>query len=98
MDLFDWGRVLHSSVGTVALSAFWVAALATKGGRVHRRAGRVFLVALIGVMSLATLMVAARIRDGNPGGALFFTFLITMVATASWLTWFSVRRKRDPEG
>lgn len=96
MELFSLGVVLHSSVGAVALASFWTAALARKGSPVHRAAGKIFLVSLIGVMTFATLLVAARLREGNVGGALFFLFLISLVATACWLTWYSVRRQLDP--
>jgi hypothetical protein len=97
LALFEWGRLLHSLVGIVALASFWVAALAAKGGERHRRAGKVYLVALLGVMALSTLMVAGRFRIGDPGEAIFLAFLISMVGTASWLMWFSIRRKREPE-
>ncbi len=53
MELFELGRFLHSAVGTIALGSFWTAALATKGGRTHRTAGKVYLLALIGVMTLS---------------------------------------------
>ena len=94
MDLFELGRVLHSAAGMVALAAFWVAALAGKGGHLHRRSGRVYLLALMGVMALSSLMVAGRALHGDPGAAIFLAFLISLVGTASWLMWFSSRLKR----
>ena len=96
MELFNLGVLLHSSVGTVALASFWTAALARKGSRVHRTAGKILLLSLIGVMTFATLQVAARLQTGNLAGALLYLFLISLVATACWLTWFSVRHQRDP--
>ena len=95
MELFDLGRLLHSAVGTIALGSFWTAALASKGGRTHRKAGKVYLLALIGVMTLSTLMVAGKALEGDPGTAIFLGFLISMVGTASWLMWFSIRYRRD---
>ena len=95
MDLFELGRSLHSGAGVVALVSFWTAALSAKGGDVHRRAGRVYLAALVGVMGLSTLMVAGKAAAGDAGRAIFLSFLISMVGTASWLTWFSIRR-REP--
>ena len=96
MDLFELGRLLHSGVGTVALAAFWVAALAAKGGQLHRRAGRVYLASLLGVMGLSSLMVAGKAVAGDPKLAIFLAFLISLVGTASWLMWFSVRLRREP--
>jgi hypothetical protein len=95
VELFELGRLLHSAAGTVALAAFWAAALAPKGGGTHQKAGKVYLVALIAVMSLSTLMVTGKALDGDVGSAIFFVFLISMVGTASWLTWFSIRYRRD---
>lgn len=96
MGLFELGRLLHSGVGLVVLASFWVAALATKGGLVHRRAGKLYLVALLAVVSLSTLMVAGRAVEGDTGMAIFLAFLISMVGTASWLMWLSVGGRRDP--
>jgi hypothetical protein len=97
-DLFDLGRVLHGSIGIIALIAFWVAALAVKGSQRHRRAGRVYLPAMLLIMGLSLLMVAGQaIQKSNPGIAIYLLFLISMVGTASWLMWFSVRYKHDPQ-
>jgi hypothetical protein len=98
METFELGRLLHSTVGAVALIAFWIAALASKGGEVHRRAGKVYLSALLGVLALSTLMVAGRALMGDPGLAIFLAFLISLVGTASWLMWFAIRRKHDAAG
>ena len=97
MELFELGRLLHSAAGTVALGAFWTAALATKGGPLHKKAGKIYLLGLIAVMALSTLMVAGKLLHGDPAIAIFLLFLISMVGTASWLMWFSVRYRRAPE-
>jgi hypothetical protein len=97
VGVYELGVMLHGAVGTVTLAAFWAAALARKGGAVHRRAGQVYLASLLAVMTLASLMVAGKALEGDPKLALFLVFLISLVGTASWLTWFSVRRRRQPE-
>lgn len=97
MDLWVLGRMLHSAVGAVAVVAFWVAALAVKGGPAHRRAGRIYLLGLIGVMAMSTLMVAGKVANGEVGWAIYLVFLISIVGTASWLTWFAIRYRRDAE-
>ncbi len=97
LDLFDLGRKLHSLAGTLAQAAFWVAALAAKGGMTHRRAGKIYLRALLGVLALSTLMVAGKAVQGDAEAAIFLAFLISMVGTASWLMWFAIRYRRDPE-
>jgi hypothetical protein len=96
MEVFELGVALHGAVGVVALGSFWAAALARKGGEVHRRAGKVYLVSMLGVMAFATLLVVGKVLQGDPAFAIFFAFLISLVGTASWLTWFSIRRRREP--
>jgi hypothetical protein len=97
MDLFELGRTLHSMAGIVTLVSFWAAALAGKGGPAHRRAGRVYLLSLLVVMALSTLMVAGKVAKGDVASGIFLAFLISLVGTASWLMWFSVRWRRRPE-
>jgi len=97
MDLFDFGRLLHSVAGIAALIAFWIAACSAKGSDLHRRSGKAYLLALIVVMSLSSLMVAGRALQGDPGAAVFLAFLISLVGTASCLMWFSIRFKQDAE-
>jgi hypothetical protein len=55
----------------------------------------VYLVSLLGVMALSTLMVAGKIVDGDPALGIFLLFLISLVGSASWLMWFSSRRRRE---
>jgi hypothetical protein len=97
VELFDLGRLLHSAAGIVTLVSFWVAALAHKGGARHRRAGKVYLVSLLAVMTFSSLMVAGKAVSGDPAIAIFLAFLISMVGTASWLMWFSIRRRREAQ-
>jgi hypothetical protein len=97
IDLFHWGRLLHSCVGVVALIAFWVAGTAVKGGPLHRRAGTIYLCALLAVMALSVLMAVGRALEGDVGIAFYLTFLVSMVGTASWLMWFAIRYKENEQ-
>ena len=95
MTLFELGRLLHSTVGIVALISFWIAALARKGGPLHRRAGKVYLPSMIVIMVLSVLMVAGKASEGTTGIAIFLAFLISIVGTASWLMWVPIQRRRS---
>jgi hypothetical protein len=96
MHLFELGRLLHGSVGIIALISFWVAAFAVKGSLLHRKAGGVYLPSMLSIMALSILMVAGKaFQEGSPGMAIYILFLISMVGTACWLMWFAVRNKRD---
>lgn len=96
MELYQLGRTLHIAVGTVTLATFWLAALARKGGVLHRRAGRVYLLSLIGILATAFVMLAAQLRSGDTSMAAFIAFLSVYLGTSAWLAWFSIRRQADP--
>lgn len=78
--------VIHVAAGSLALLSGFVALYSTKGGNWHRRAGRVFVVAML-VMCAAGL-VLSLVRDKaaaiNLPAAMLTAYL---VATA----WFAVR-------
>ena len=46
----------HGLVGLVALVTFWIAAAAKKGSPLHVRTGKVYMVAMIGIIVTATPM------------------------------------------
>lgn len=54
MSNYEVIKLVHTAIGGLALVAFWSAAIARKGGSVHRVAGRVYLLTLSCVM-LSTL-------------------------------------------
>jgi hypothetical protein len=95
MTLYALGRTLHVAVGVVTLITFWTAALARKGSPRHRRAGRIYLLSLVGILATASLMLAARLRAGDYAIASFLTFITTFLGTSAWLAWSSIRKRRD---
>lgn len=97
MDLYLLGRTLHVSVGVVTLTTFWIAALARKGGVVHRRAGAVYLVSLIAILLTSVVMLAGRLAAGDSSTAAFIGILIIFIGTSAWLAWSSVRSKERIE-
>ena len=68
--MHDLLRALHISTGFVGLAAFWIPALARKGGRLHVGAGRVFaacayVVALSALGSTSWALLHRRAGRGN---------------------------------
>ena len=51
--LQSWFALPHAGIGALALVSFWTAALARKGSQAHRYAGRVFLLAMLGILITA---------------------------------------------
>jgi hypothetical protein len=85
--------ILHVAGGTVALLAGLVAISSSKGGRVHRTAGNVFVVSMV-VMAAFADYLAVVMPDQLPnliGG----TFTIYLVATA-WMTVWRPERTSGP--
>lgn len=82
---------LHIGGGVVGLASGTVAAVAPKGGRVHRTAGNVFFVAMLTMAAMASVaspFMSSVPQQANLVGGVFTFYL---VATA----WMTVRR---PEG
>lgn len=83
--------VLHIAAGSLGIVSGYVAIFAGKGGRLHRRAGIVFVLAMA-AMAAAAIFLALRIpQRGNVGGGLLAFYL---VATG----WMTVRREAGRTG
>src|SRR5438270_7356235 len=76
---------MHIGAGTVALFAGVIALSAAKGGTVHRRAGTVFVIAMLIMALLADYL--AVIRPDQLPNLLVGTFTFYLIVTA-WLTVF----------
>lgn len=83
--------VLHISGGAVGLVSGFAALAAPKGRRVHRAAGKAFVVAML-VMAVFAVIVA--LQRNQPLNILAGVFTLYMVATA----WLAVRRPAGTVG
>ncbi len=84
--------MLHIGGGTTALMSGTVAAIARKGGPLHRAAGNVFLVSMLVMAVLADYL--AVVMPGQIFNLAIGTFALYLVATA----WLTVRRKEGAIG
>jgi uncharacterized membrane protein len=83
--------ILHIAAGSAAIVTGYVAIFASKGGRLHRRAGILFVLAMV-TMGCAAIFLALRIpQRGNVAGGLLAAYL---VATG----WMTVRRQAGRTG
>ncbi|MEE4303798.1 MAG: hypothetical protein V2J19_06545 [Wenzhouxiangella sp.] len=85
----------HALVGTVALATFWTAALAKKGSPLHKAVGKIYLLAMIGVVLTALPLTLAFTLQGQWVGAAFLGYLIVLVSHACRMAWLAIRYKRD---
>lgn len=83
-------RLLHIAAGTVALFAGLIPMLGRKGGPVHRRAGRVYVGAMITVALTAVVLTALL---PPTSGRLFLTGIAVFSFYLSFTGWRTARRR-----
>ena len=81
--------LVHISAGTLGLLSGTAAILFRKGSPRHARAGRVFVVAMLTMASVAVYLAIVRHQPSNFGGGMFTFYLIL----TAWLT----ARRKDGE-
>jgi hypothetical protein len=75
--------ILHIGAGAVGLASGTMAALARKGGRLHRRAGTVFVISLV-VMGVFAAYLSIAVPDQIVN--LFIGTLVVYLVMTGWLT------------
>jgi uncharacterized membrane protein len=85
----------HIACGVIALVTYWMAGLSKKGSPLHKGAGRVYLLAMIGIALSSIVLAAGAFAAGKPVIGTFLAYLVVITSTAMWLGWTSIRRKRD---
>ena len=93
MNAYSMLVAVHVLVGAVALASFWTAALLRKGTPAHRATGRIYLLAMVGIIVTGTPMAVSRWLDGHPVTAAFLGYLVVITATGVWVSWRAVRDK-----
>ncbi|QSX79146.1 DUF2306 domain-containing protein [Agrilutibacter solisilvae] len=85
----------HVAAGTLALATFWSAAALRKGSPLHRRAGQLYLLAMLGIILSGLPLAVVRVVEGHPVTAAFLGYLVVITAGGTWTAWRAVRDKRD---
>jgi uncharacterized membrane protein len=83
---------VHIGGGAIGLASGTVAAFARKGGPLHRKAGKVFLISMVVSATLAIYLAFAM--PDQIVNAFIGTLVIYLLATA----WMTVRRKQGTTG
>ena len=89
---------LHIAIGLMAVCAGSVALYTLKGSSVHRRAGTIFVCAMISMSLTGALMVASgrSVRAANVLPGLLTTYLVVTAVTT--MRWPSVTARRIDRG
>ena len=95
MSWYSNTALLHAAVGTTALITFWIAGMTKKGSPLHKTTGKIYLLAMVGIL-LSAFPMATYIAINKSqviGGFLLYLLILTM--TSVWNGWRSIRDKRD---
>jgi len=96
MPGYSYFVALHVLLGTLALITFWSAAWMKKGSPRHRAVGKVFLLAMCGVIATGVPLVIEQIFfRRHLATGLFLAYLLPLTAQACWLAWRAITDKRD---
>ena len=94
MSAYQIALYIHVTLGALALGSYWIAALARKGSRPHKLAGKVYVLVMVGVL-VPAIPLAVRVLEKSAVFGAFFFYLLLITGTAVWEGWFAVRNKRD---
>lgn len=87
--------LVHIACGIVALATYWMAALSKKGSPLHKGAGKAYLLGMVGIVLTSVVLAASAFANGKPVAGTFLAYLVVITASAMWLGWTAIRRKRD---
>ena len=86
---------IHTMIGVVVLTSFWITAFSRKGGTVHRFSGKVYLIGILVIIISVVPMIVLAVQNRNIGHALGLAFLSVMVFVAAWIASQAIARKRE---
>lgn len=96
-EFYRWLVTAHGVSGLCALSTFWIAAFAKKGGPLHVRVGRIYFATMLGIIATSVPMAVIIGAGGRMVTATFLAYLVLITATALWLGRRALKRKRDQD-
>jgi len=96
MEILPAFALPHAVAGSLALACFWVAASLRKGSRLHRLAGRAYLLSMATVIATGIPLTLAQWSSGKPVFAAFLGYLLLLVSTTVWLSWRAIRDRASP--
>jgi hypothetical protein len=88
-------KYLHAGLGVAALLSFWIAALAKKGSRPHKLAGKAYVLVMVGLLLPAIPLSWRTFQHFSVVFGLFLFYLLLITGNALYRAWTAVRRKRD---
>jgi hypothetical protein len=97
MSWFEGTVLVHALAGGAALLSMVVPIVSAKGGQIHRLSGRFYAASMAVVVSLAWVVIAARVAGGDAEGPLFLGLVGALAGASVWSGW-RVRSERGRTG
>lgn len=95
MTVYQLLVTAHIVAGSIALITFWTAAFARKGRLLHKGVGKVYLIAMLGILATAAPMSGFFFAQGRVGFGVFLDYLVVVTATTVWLARRAIQLKRE---
>jgi uncharacterized membrane protein len=102
MEMYDIMKYAHIGLGVIALVTFWLSGFSRKGSPLHKASGKLYLLAMTGILISSTVMIVLfSIRPMPPGPhflrylALFLGYLVVITSTSVWCSWRAIRDKKN---
>ncbi|MFD1738191.1 DUF2306 domain-containing protein [Bacillus salitolerans] len=91
--VFQFFKIIHIIGGFVALFTFWIPVVTKKGGKIHNRAGWIYVYGMIIVAISAFFMGAYRILNGESSSeqVSFSWFLLFIAILSSSAAYYGLR-------
>jgi hypothetical protein len=89
--------MIHAIAGITGLLAFWIPAIAKKGGKVHRSAGKVFLLAMLVVIITGVPLSLFLLTKTQWVSAVFLLYLAVLLGASTGGAWFALKLKHDQQ-
>jgi hypothetical protein len=84
------------------LATFWLSGFSRKGSPLHTASGKIYLLAMTGILISASVMIVLfSIRPKPPGDeflnslAIFLGYLVVITSTSVWCSWRAIRDKKN---
>jgi uncharacterized membrane protein len=95
MEFYDLVKAAHFGIGVLALATFWLSGLSRKGSPVHRASGKLYLLAMTGILLSAAAMLPGFAERQHPVASAFLAYLLVITGTSVWCSWRAIRDKHD---
>jgi hypothetical protein len=102
MEIYDVMKYMHIGLGVIALVTFWLSGFSRKGSPVHKGSGKLYLLAMTGILISSAIMIALfSIRPKPPGAhflnifLIFLGYLLVITSTSVWCSWRAIRDKKN---